>query len=1217
VVDVNSLTIEGERPTLFDANLRALHARFPRIAESLLTEPLDPAIEGVETRGGTVIVRLGEGGPVAITPLERPAERARAYWDAHPKIAASAEPVFLAGIQAGHELFDLFARVPARDWEPERAIYVYEESLDLLRANLSARDWRPVLESKRVFLFAGPDAATQCREFFLGDPWKPFPAEVLALGDAAAARHAAAVLGETKTALARLAAGWKTQADAHYDAIAPVDVARRFADLAGARVLIVSNRFSYFMQHSVRDLSQTLARLGARPIVFRERDAVDRFTGPGLLALLATERPDAMVLIDHVRAENASIYPAGLPVLTWVQDHVGPIHDAPEPARMGRFDLLFGYTDGLTRRGFAPEALCRMPMTFNPAIYRPPRRALPHPGFDVAFVSNVSAPHAQAVDEVRAHYAPLGPAFRRVIDWAAEWATSLAPRAVPTWEAFAALAAVRARAEGLDPAAIENPIFILFDRVVGPVIRHAPLEALARAGVRLRLFGRGWEHHPRLAPFAGGVIENGRALRDLCAAVPINLHINPFSAEHQRLIEGTASGGFFLVFRRPRNGVLDLDDVLFDDAGELVAKVEHFLARPEARAEYVRRNRPILDRAYSSDRAARHLFDRLALRAADARDDADRRIDSRFLTARLREAADPADLRARLSLTPETAAVADREAEYGALHRRRDDDWDLPDGAAMLSRVLPLAAADETVPSADADLLLGAAVRLARWRRAATPGEGPSPALDALARVADAIATREGVSDDTVAQAAGLAIELVAADPRAIDVADRLTKAIADQSLTSRIDRECARPLLDACRALRRAGRDPNADLSVRVWRAVSANAAENSRAGAIASARTPAALRRLLADIPDDPREERELWDAAFAIARESERDLRGWIDVLFRLRPESPGLREWLATLGRAAGPTLAAAEALAAIGPDCGSDADWERRFFRVDAVPGALPWDARVAVFVREEALRLGLPAVARQHMALAGPSDPVQRARAAFRCALYGGDLADAASVLAKFLKSRRSAAASAEAEGWAETWLALLEHRASDARRAAPRPVTNRPAAARLAACVRRFPDYLFARFALGLVALERGEIALAVELAETLGPAAGWATMMGRAWVAEALRLGGRTTADDSDIALPVRGIAEGSAAGSLLVAEHVVDPAGRRWTAHGLEGVIRCVDPSGAHAAVRRIRDGFVFWSCDGLAVRGNALFVADRLRGRIVEFGLPTALPTRRNA
>ena len=86
-------------------------------------------------------------------------------------------------------------------------------------------------------------------------------------------------------------------------------------------------------------------------------------------------------------------------------------------------------------------------------------------------------------------------------------------------------------------------------RVNNSLYRHQALQWFAETGVHMKLFGRGWDNHPTLSKFACGPADNQHQLAAVYRASNINLQVTPFGAAHQRLFDGLAAGGFFLMRR--------------------------------------------------------------------------------------------------------------------------------------------------------------------------------------------------------------------------------------------------------------------------------------------------------------------------------------------------------------------------------------------------------------------------------------------------------------------------------------------------------------------------------------------------------------------------------------------------------------------------------------------------------------------------------------------
>jgi hypothetical protein len=76
-------------------------------------------------------------------------------------------------------------------------------------------------------------------------------------------------------------------------------------------------------------------------------------------------------------------------------------------------------------------------------------------------------------------------------------------------------------------------------------------DAADALGLRLSLYGKGWDEHPDFARYARGPVDYGHALEDLTRRSLINLQIVPYLCLHQRLLDGLAAGGFFLVRSHP------------------------------------------------------------------------------------------------------------------------------------------------------------------------------------------------------------------------------------------------------------------------------------------------------------------------------------------------------------------------------------------------------------------------------------------------------------------------------------------------------------------------------------------------------------------------------------------------------------------------------------------------------------------------------------------
>jgi hypothetical protein len=120
-------------------------------------------------------------------------------------------------------------------------------------------------------------------------------------------------------------------------------------------------------------------------------------------------------------------------------------------------------------------------------------------------------------------------------------------------------------------------------RVNNALFRHQTLHWLAQMDLNLHLYGKGWENHPQLKRFARGVADNQTQLSAIYQATAINLQVTPYGSAHQRLFDGLAAGGFFLLRSVPGDRVDRLQQQLWawcgahriNSGAELIHQMDH------------------------------------------------------------------------------------------------------------------------------------------------------------------------------------------------------------------------------------------------------------------------------------------------------------------------------------------------------------------------------------------------------------------------------------------------------------------------------------------------------------------------------------------------------------------------------------------------------------------------------------------------------------------
>ncbi len=441
-------------------------------------------------------------------------------------------------------------------------IHVVEPNLAQLAAWLGAANWRDLLDSGRVMLWVGPRAVEGLLAWHRAHPDQPPPTCVIRQpGWGPSARPlcsdvpailAAEVDQAVHSTRERIAA-WRPREEA------AAFFASRFAQhtQGGLRILGITSRYTTFLQYSMRDIGDAARRAGHEFELLIEPDAhTPVITRPRILARIEQFQPDMILMIDHHRHEYGPTYDFPVPFCNWIQDELPHLFQPGVGERLGPFDLVVGHIS--RARGQAaryPWSQCRaLPIPVNTRVFSADpigRDELARYACDVSFVSNCSTTAAQHLAETLERTPQ--PEIRRVLTvFAQQVEAAVTQGRAPVCPAqLNALIDATAREQGvtLPPDFIDHVRRVFADKLLNIHYRQQPLIWAAEMGVDLHLYGRGWENHPQLSRFARGVAQNGRELRCVFQASRINLQMLPTGAIHQRLMEGLASGGFFLMRR--------------------------------------------------------------------------------------------------------------------------------------------------------------------------------------------------------------------------------------------------------------------------------------------------------------------------------------------------------------------------------------------------------------------------------------------------------------------------------------------------------------------------------------------------------------------------------------------------------------------------------------------------------------------------------------------
>jgi hypothetical protein len=539
----------------FRANLSALAIRDRDLSEAIGN--LAPSKKYfISTENDQLTIGVGEPG--AVKPLPVVLSPATAHATVQKMYPGNMAGVALvAGEDAGwlwNRLYEIpcsFASAPGH----RQPVYFLIRDLERLWLILHIQDWRVLLTDLRVRLFAGDDCVGQFQRSLLSDPTCPWPdlsvtvsPEIWPSGMSFESIIAQA-RGAQNAELARL--GKKLYALSARNTAAAL--AEKFGSGRPLRVLGLTSRYTTFIQYSMRDWLAAFDRLGHTTRLVLEAEDHHLFNNLAVASICVEFEPDLVVAIDHYRQSLSGI-PDGVPVMMWVQDALPTLFNRAAGAAQGPLDFAMGLAPLKMIHEFDYPAERYMPALIgvNEERFKTRRaRTSREDRFvcDVSFVSHASTT-AEALLEN--HLQKVSSTFARPL------LTNLLHRFQEIYdrgETITETIAMRRLLElslaetKLDLAAKDIPVVLDFfgSKINNALFRHQSLKWLADAGVDLRLYGNGWEKHPTLSRFARGPADNQSQLDSIYRGSKINLQISPFGAVHQRVMEGLASGGFFLL----------------------------------------------------------------------------------------------------------------------------------------------------------------------------------------------------------------------------------------------------------------------------------------------------------------------------------------------------------------------------------------------------------------------------------------------------------------------------------------------------------------------------------------------------------------------------------------------------------------------------------------------------------------------------------------------
>jgi hypothetical protein len=533
----------------FAANLAALKPRYPELASRLAS--MKPACEYyVAADGNRIILARRVGDVVNVLPNPVPAEMARTLAQKiYPGNVCTA-PAMIAGLDQGwlwHALYEVSCSLPGLPGH-RPPLYLLAGDIERLWVVLHVQQWQKLLADSRSLLFVGADAVAQAQRSMreqMAVPWPKFCLTIDPQLWAPGMNLEALIADATTHASARL-----QQARAAQAAAAATGTGETLP--SPLRVLGITSRYTTFLQHSMRDWLSAFQQLGHETKLLIESADHEIFNTVVYAEACAEFRPDLIVIIDHYRNEIDGL-PSDVPCVMWVQDNLPNIFSAKAGAAQGRRDYCLGFGRLTLSRDYGYPHDRYMPAQVGVNAVRFAPRALSESerreyACDVSFVSHASAPAEQLLaEECQKQDAPV----RRLLGAVFEELRGIYDSGGSVTQPLIIRRMIERSLPSLGLAmgepALRATVDFFTQKINNALFRHQSLQWLAEMDLDIRLYGQGWENHPRLKRFARGVADNQGQLCTIYQASRINLQITPFGAVHQRLFEGVASGGFFLL----------------------------------------------------------------------------------------------------------------------------------------------------------------------------------------------------------------------------------------------------------------------------------------------------------------------------------------------------------------------------------------------------------------------------------------------------------------------------------------------------------------------------------------------------------------------------------------------------------------------------------------------------------------------------------------------
>jgi hypothetical protein len=547
------------------ANLAAMRTHRPAVYKALVEADHSERYSVAPSKTGhpTIFLQAEPGRRISMSADNDP-------MGAAGKAMASVEPAHregktlgLTGIGDGYLLAHLAQNPPKLILGREQAVCLIEPDPHLLLACLMLHDYtgpEGPIEQGRFSWYVGGGWVMQFRDEFFGDLFKMYPTLTIRTGLQASAieEELAKFLSDISDLDRRLA----SETSEYYSRLKREDLLVLLGENPPRqpRVLVLTTRFSTVLQYSSADTADAFSRLGWEAHVVIEPSSWHGLNRIALREAVCRFKPDLIFQIDHLRSEYGTLFPANVPAVCWIQDHLPNLMDTKAGGSITLRDFVLTASEQMYHEKYGyPLRQC---IYLNKATRVPPVPAdYTQDGPTMVFVSNCSHDPKEVGDKLadRIENRAVGELVRdfcgRTIDRYARG------------ENIGTMADLREALDAVErdhnlrvgPDSRDKLLHALWHPFNDTLYRQQALRWAANAadsmGLSLALYGNGWENNREFARFAKGYAGYGLELENLTRRSLINLQIVPFSCFHQRLLDGLVCGGFFLIREHPVNRI--------------------------------------------------------------------------------------------------------------------------------------------------------------------------------------------------------------------------------------------------------------------------------------------------------------------------------------------------------------------------------------------------------------------------------------------------------------------------------------------------------------------------------------------------------------------------------------------------------------------------------------------------------------------------------------